>query len=59
MGRQKDENIRKIQQSGKNGSYHLTLPVRIMRELKWKEGQKVVVKLRGKKIMIEDWSKKK
>lgn len=59
MGRQKDENLRKIQQSGKKGSYHLTLPIRIMRELKWKEGQKVVVKLRGKKLMIEDWSKKK
>lgn len=57
MGRQKDENLRKIQQSGKRGSYHLTLPVRIMRELKWREGQKVVVKSRGKKITIEDWKK--
>ncbi len=57
MGRQKDENLRKIQQSGKNGSYHLTLPIRIMRELKWKEGQKVVAKRSGRKIIIMDWEK--
>ena len=57
MGRRKEENIRKIQQSGKKGSYHLTLPVKIMRELKWKQGQKIVVKKRGKRIIIEDWKK--
>lgn len=58
MGRQKNENLRKIQQSGKRGSYHLTLPVRIIRELKWRERQKVIVKRRGKRIIIEDWKKK-
>ncbi len=57
MGRQKDENIRKIQQSGKEGSYHITLPVRIMRKLKWREGQKVIVKHSGRKIIISDWEK--
>ena len=57
MGRRKQENIRKIQQSGKKGSYHLTLPIRIMRELKWKENQKVIVRRRGKRIIIEDWKK--
>ena len=57
MGRRKQENIRKIQQSGKKGSYHLTLPIRVMRELKWRQGQKVVVKRTGKKIVIEDWKK--
>ncbi len=59
MGRQKDENLRKIQQSGKKGSYHLTLPVRIMRELKWREHQKVIVKRSGRKIIITDWPGKK
>lgn len=57
MGRRKDENIRKIQQSGEKGSYHLTLPVNIIRDLKWREGQKVVVKRSGRKITIIDWEK--
>ncbi len=57
MGRRKEENIRKIQQSGKKGSYHLTLPIKVMRKLRWREGQKVVVKRSGKKIVIEDWEK--
>lgn len=57
MGRRKEENIRKIQQSGKKGSYHLTLPIKVMRELKWKEGQKVVVKRVSKRVIIEDWKK--
>ena len=57
MGRRKEENIRKIQQSGKKGSYHLTLPVKVMRELKWKQGQKVVVKKRGERLIIEDWER--
>ena len=55
MGRRKDESLRKIQQSGKKGSYHITLPISAVRELKWKQGQKVIVKKRGKGIIIEDW----
>ena len=57
MERRKDENLRKIQQSGEKGSYHITLPVFIIRELKWKEGQRVVVKKRGKGISIVDYKK--
>lgn len=33
----------------------LTLPIGILRKLKWRERQKVVVSLRGEKITIEDW----
>ncbi len=55
MGRRKDENLRKIQQSGQKGSYHITLPVSVVRELKWKQGQRVIVKKRGKGIIIEDF----
>jgi len=57
MGRRKQENIRKIQQAGKKGSYHLTLPIKIMRKLKWRQGQKVVVKRVSERIVIEDWKK--
>ena len=52
------EQIRNIQIS--DGSYHVSLPISIMRELKWKERQKVVIKKQGKdKILITDWPGKK
>jgi len=52
------ENIRKIQHS--NGTYYITIPIRIIRNLKWKERQKVVVNKTGKeKITITDWPQKK
>lgn len=56
MGRRQNESIRKIQQI-KEGSYYITIPIDIMRELNWKEAQKVVVKKRGKGILIVDWKK--
>lgn len=48
-----EENIRKIARSG--DSYAITMPIAIMRELGWKEKQKVVVEKRGKGIFIKDW----
>ncbi|MCK5061651.1 AbrB/MazE/SpoVT family DNA-binding domain-containing protein [Candidatus Parcubacteria bacterium] len=55
MTRRKTENknIRKIFKSG--ASYAVTIPLEIAKNLKIKKGQKVVVKQRGKKIVIEDW----
>ncbi len=50
-----EENIRNIQKSRR--SYHITLPIQIVREFRWKEGQKVVVEKRGKEIVIKDWKK--
>jgi len=57
MGRRKTnkEEIRKIQSSG--GSYFVSLPIGEVRELKWKEGQKVVIKKRGQGFSIVDWEK--
>ena len=48
-----DKNVRKITRSG--DSYALTLPIDIIRELGWREKQKVVVSKRGKGIVIKDW----
>jgi len=60
MGVQKaiDKNIRKLTRVGKT-SLSITIPVEMVKELKWKERQKVVVHLSGKKIIIEDWKKQK
>jgi len=40
-----------------SGSYVITLPIEVIRELKWKNKQKLVVKKSGSKIIIEDWKK--
>ena len=48
-------NVRNIQRFKE--SYYVTLPIEIVRELKWKERQKVVVKMRGRVIAIADWKK--
>ncbi len=50
-----DRNIRKI--SKRKGSYAITLPIEMIRELKWREKQKVVVKKQGEKLIIVDWEK--
>ncbi len=51
-----DRNIRKLTKVGKQ-SIAVTIPIEIVRKLKWREKQKVVVKKRGSKIIIEDWKK--
>jgi len=55
MRSSKERNIRKVQRS--HGTYTISIPIDIANELKLKERQKVVVKLRGKKITISDWKK--
>jgi len=49
-----DSKIRKISRIG-NKSLGVTIPVEIIRELKWREKQKVVITRRGKTITIKDW----
>ncbi len=58
MGRRKiaDRNTRKLQRSG-GGSVIVSLPIDIIRKLKWRAKQKVVFKLKGKNIIISDWKK--
>jgi len=49
-----DRNIRKIFKSGK--CYCITLPIEMMRELKWREKQKVELELKRGKIVVRDWN---
>lgn len=49
----RDKNVRKVYR--KSGSYGITIPMEIVKELGIREGQKVVVKKRGKGILIVDW----
>ena len=52
-----EKNMRKLVRMGKI-SLGLTIPKDILFELGWKEKQKVVVKKRGKGLIIEDWPQK-
>lgn len=58
MARQKleNENIRKLTRVG-NQSISIILPIGIVRELGWKEKQKVVVKRVRGGVEIKDWKK--
>lgn len=51
-----EQNIRKLTKVGRQ-SIAVTLPIEIVRELKWKEKQKVVVKRVKGGVMIKDWKK--
>lgn len=59
MARQRVErrNVRKLTRTGGNKSISVTLPIKYVRQLGWQDKQKVVVKKRGKKLIIEDWEK--
>ena len=60
MGRRplKEKNIRKITKVG-GTSLSVTIPVEMIKDLKWREKQKVVLTKRGKTITIKDWPVKK
>lgn len=51
-----EKNIRKLTKLSGGKSYGLTLPIEMVRALNWRERQKLKVSLRGRKIIIEDWS---
>jgi antitoxin component of MazEF toxin-antitoxin module len=53
----KDRNIRKLNRTGRGKSIMVTLPIEFIRELKWRDKQKVVVTKHGDKLIIEDWKK--
>lgn len=49
-----ERNIRKLTRLGGH-SLGLTIPIEFVRKLKWRERQKVVVTMRGKKLTVQDW----
>jgi hypothetical protein len=49
-----ERNVRKLYKNS-GGTVIVSLPIELIRELKWRDGQKVVVNKRGKGIEIVDW----
>ena len=50
------EKVRKITKTS-GYTYYVTIPKSLLKELGWKERQKVVVAKRAKTIVIRDWKK--
>lgn len=50
-----EHNVRVLQKNN-TGSYSVSLPVEVIRALKWQQGQKLTVEKRGKTLVIQDWS---
>jgi bifunctional DNA-binding transcriptional regulator/antitoxin component of YhaV-PrlF toxin-antitoxin module len=48
---------RKLTRLGKN-SFYVVVPRDVIRKLGWRERQKLTVKQRGKRVVIEDWTGK-
>jgi bifunctional DNA-binding transcriptional regulator/antitoxin component of YhaV-PrlF toxin-antitoxin module len=53
-----ERNVRKLTKSG-NGSIGLTLPIEVVRDLGWREKQRVVVKRIKGGLVIKDYRSKK
>lgn len=54
----KDErSTRKLTRTGGGKSLSVTLPIDLIRELKWQDKQKVTVIKKGEKLIISDWEK--
>ena len=51
------KHVRKLTVTGNAGTYFVTLPKEIIRDLNWRKGQKVVVEQKGEEIGIKDWEK--
>jgi len=51
-----EKNTRKIVKNGRE-SYYVNIPKELMRELGWKERQKLTVRRVSKRLVIEDWKK--
>ncbi|MBP9760331.1 MAG: AbrB/MazE/SpoVT family DNA-binding domain-containing protein [Candidatus Pacebacteria bacterium] len=50
-----ERNIRKLNKTGRGRTITVSLPIEFVRELGWREKQKVVVTKRGGRLIIEDW----
>lgn len=52
-----ERNIRKLTKTGRGKSMSVTIPIDFVRELGWRDRQKVVFAKKGKKLIIEDWER--
>jgi len=44
----------RIIQKNSTGTYTITIPVNVIRNLKWRQGQRVIIEEKGKSVTIKD-----
>ena len=49
-----EQSVRTLQKNN-TGTYTVSVPLELIRQLKWQAGQKVTLEKRGKTIVITDW----
>lgn len=54
--KQNEQNIRKLTKLG-GKTLAVTLPIEVVKKLKWREKQKVKVLVKGRHLIIKDWRK--
>lgn len=50
-----DRSIRKLSKVASGNSYSVTIPIDIVRAMKWKERQRLVITREGRHVVIKDW----
>lgn len=50
------EQNKRVLSKNNTGTYTLSVPIELIRQLRWQNGQKLVLEKRGKTIVISDWS---
>ncbi len=46
---------KRVLQKNNTGTYTVSIPIELVRMLKWQDGQKLSLEKRGKTIVINDW----
>lgn len=49
-----EQNVRNLTKNA-SGTYSVSLPIELIRQLGWQRGQQLVVVKKGEKLMIQDW----
>jgi len=53
--RRMDMAVRKLTTTGKGNSYYVTIPKKIIQNLNWRKGQRVVIEQDNESVVIRDW----
>ena len=59
MGNRKsgEQNVRNLTKNA-SGTYSVSLPIELVRQLHWQRGQQLVVVRKGDRLVIQDWGVK-
>ena len=53
MAKYPEKEIRKLTVTGSTGTYYVTIPKWMIRDLKWRRGQRIMVTQRGERLILE------